>query len=108
MATPVARMRAASVPSLESIPAAFGLSVTLVAALSTLFMLEAVRVFIAYLVFVVDQSHRVELGRDAILVFGAIALGGVLGRLIGPRATVALCVLGLTAARMTLQFTDDP
>lgn len=77
-------------------------------ALATLMMLQAIRVFIPYMVFVVDQSQRVELARNAGIVFLAVGLGGLLVVLAGERqaATGALAVL--VAARVVLQLWDEP
>jgi endonuclease/exonuclease/phosphatase family metal-dependent hydrolase len=90
------------------VPASFGLCVTLVSAFSTLLMLESSRVFVSYLVFVIDQSHRIELGVTAFGVFAAIGLGGLLGRAIGLRLAVAVCMLGLASSRLVVQFTEQP
>ena len=81
---------------------------TLVAALTTTFMLESVRVFMSYLVFVVDQAQRVELAEKAGGTFLLIALGGVFGRYLGVRVSVAFCVIALLAARLVIQFTEAP
>jgi endonuclease/exonuclease/phosphatase family metal-dependent hydrolase len=89
-------------------PPLFGLCVTLAAAFTTTFMLESVRVFMSYLVFVVDQSQRIELAEKAGGTFALIALGGVLGRYLGVRVSVAFCVIALLAARLVIQFTEAP
>jgi endonuclease/exonuclease/phosphatase family metal-dependent hydrolase len=80
----------------------------MLAATATILMLESTRVFVAYLVFVVDQSRRLELGAIALGVFLAIGLGGLLQRAVGWQRAVALSALGLVAARLVLQFWSAP
>ncbi|HEU4792336.1 MAG TPA: hypothetical protein VFS96_01640, partial [Nitrolancea sp.] len=52
----------------------------LVAAISTTFMLEAMRVFVSYTVFVVDQSNRIALAAIILGVILSIGLAGLLIR----------------------------
>jgi endonuclease/exonuclease/phosphatase family metal-dependent hydrolase len=75
---------------------------------ATALMLEATRVFVAYLVFVVDQSRRVELGACALGVFAAIGLAGLLRRALGWRLAIVLTAAGLAGARLALQFWEMP
>lgn len=75
---------------------------------ATVLMLEATRVFVAYLVFVVDQSRRVELATIALGVFVAIGFGGLLRRAAGWRLMLSVTVLGLATARLVLQFWELP
>jgi len=84
------------------------LAVTLVAAFATLLMLEAMRVFLSYMVFVIDQGERTELATNATGIFGAFVIGGVVAKLIGARPAVALTVLLLIGTRFALQFTENP
>jgi len=76
-------------------------------AVATVLMLEGVRVFIAYLVFVVDQANRVALGGTALGVFAAIGLGGVVARL-GRSNAILASAAGLGLARLVLQFWQGP
>lgn len=77
------------------------------AAVATVLMLEGVRVFVAYLVFVVDQANRVALGGTALGVFAAIGLGGVVARL-GRQNALLASAAGLGLARLVLQFLQGP
>jgi predicted MFS family arabinose efflux permease len=77
-------------------------------ALATTLMLESLRVFVAYLVFIIDQSQRVALAGIAVGVFLAIGLGGVLARRLGPRRALLACAALCGLARMTLQFWEAP
>ncbi len=78
--------------------------VIMLAATATVLMLEATRVFVAYLVFVIDQSQRVEIATIAFGAFVVIAFGGILRRLVGWRLLVGASAIGLAAARLTIQF----
>jgi endonuclease/exonuclease/phosphatase family metal-dependent hydrolase len=80
----------------------------MLAATATIMMLEATRVFVAYLVFVVDQSRRVELGAIALGVFLAIGLGGLLRRTTGWRLALGVSAVGLAGSRLALQFWQSP
>jgi endonuclease/exonuclease/phosphatase family metal-dependent hydrolase len=77
-------------------------------AVATVFMLQSIRVFVAYLVFVVDQSNRIALALIALGVFAAIGLGGVIVRALGvSRAVLAVAgVLGLS--RLVMQLWEQP
>lgn len=77
------------------------------AAMATVLMLEGMRVFVAYLVFVVDQANRVALGGIALGVFAAIGLGGVVARL-GRSNAILASAAGLGLARLVLQFWQGP
>lgn len=77
-------------------------------AIATLFMLQSIRVFVAYLVFVVDQSNRVALGGIALGVFAAIGLGGVLLRALGPARAIVAVTGVLALARLGMQFWQQP
>jgi len=80
----------------------------MLAATATILMLEATRVFVAYLVFVVDQSRRVELGGIALGVFVAIGLIGALRKVAGWRLALGISAVMLVAARLVLQFWQAP
>ena len=84
------------------------LAITLVAAFATLFMLEAMRVFLSYMVFVIDQEERTKLATNATVIFGAFVIGGFVAKLIGARPAVALTVLLLIGTRFAFQFTENP
>ena len=80
----------------------------MLAATATVLMLESTRVFVAYLVFVVDQSRRLELGAIALDVFLAIGLGSLLRRVTGWRLALGMSAVGLATARLVLQFWQSP
>ena len=84
------------------------LAVTLVSALATTMMLEATRVFLSYMVFMIDQSERVKLGGTAIAVFASFVLGGLIAKAIGPKAAVAATAIALLTSRLVLQFVENP
>lgn len=77
------------------------------AAIATVLMLEGVRVFVAYLVFVVDQANRVALGGIALGVFAAVGVGGIVARL-GRSNAILAAAAGLGLARLVLQFWQGP
>jgi endonuclease/exonuclease/phosphatase family metal-dependent hydrolase len=79
----------------------------ILAAVATVLMLEGVRVFVAYLVFVVDQANRVALGGSALGTFAAIGLGGLVARL-GRSNAILAATAGLGLARLALQFWQQP
>jgi endonuclease/exonuclease/phosphatase family metal-dependent hydrolase len=80
----------------------------LLMATATTLMLEATRVFVAYLVFVVDQSNRLQLGVIATAVFAATGLGGLLLRRAGWRLAIVVAAGGLALARGVLQLWAQP
>ncbi len=80
----------------------------MLAATATVLMLEATRVFVAYLIFTVDQSRRLELGAIALGVFLAIGLGGLLRKTAGWRLSLSIAAVGLAVARLVLQFWQSP
>jgi endonuclease/exonuclease/phosphatase family metal-dependent hydrolase len=71
-------------------------------------MLESMRVFVSYLVFVVDQSQRVTLATIAVLVFASVIFGGPLARRFGPRVGLGVAVGLLLVSRLVLQFWEQP
>ena len=77
-------------------------------AIATLFILQGSRVFVGYLVFVVDQSQRVTLAATGLAVFIAPVLVWVLLRFIPAHRVVAVSVGILVAARLILQFWEHP
>lgn len=85
-----------------------GIGVLLLAAASTVMMLQATRVFLSYMVFIIDQSERLELGVTAGAVYLSIALGAILPRVAGIRRTMLLLTVGMVAARCTLQVWTEP
>lgn len=83
------------------------LTIALVA-LATLFMLQGMRVFVGYLVFVVDQSERVALASIALAVFLSPALILLLIRLL-PHRRILMVSLGLlVGSRAILQVWQQP
>ncbi|HLI50685.1 MAG TPA: endonuclease/exonuclease/phosphatase family protein, partial [Thermomicrobiaceae bacterium] len=78
------------------------------AAVSTTLMLEAIRVFVAYMVFVIDQSNRTRIAEVTFIAFGAIALGGLLAWLLGRRSAVLVGLGILLISRLILQFWEAP
>ncbi len=80
----------------------------IVVALATTLMLQALRVFVGYLVFVVDQSQRAELAAYAFGVFAATALAALLLRLLGPRTTLIASAALLVVARLAAQLVSTP
>jgi endonuclease/exonuclease/phosphatase family metal-dependent hydrolase len=76
--------------------------------IATLFMLQGTRVFVSYLVFVVDQSQRVTLGLSGLAVFAAPVMVLVLVRLLPAHRVVTGAVGLLIAARLIMQFWEDP
>lgn len=84
------------------------LAITLVAALATTLMLEATRVFLAYVVFVIDEERRGLIAATSFGVFGAFLLGGVAAALLRKRGAVVVTASLLIVARLILQFTENP
>ncbi|MBA2454240.1 MAG: endonuclease/exonuclease/phosphatase family protein [Chloroflexia bacterium] len=81
---------------------------TILIALATVFMLQGSRVFVGYLVFVVDQSQRVTLGVTALAVFLAPGLVWLLVRAGGAQRTILGSTAILVSARVVLQFWQEP
>lgn len=84
------------------------LAATVLATCATVLLLEATRVFVSYLIFIVDQSHRETIGAISGGTFLAIALGGLLARLAGRRAALLAATTTLVVARLVLQLWDLP
>lgn len=84
------------------------LALAFVVAVATLFMLQATRVFVGYLVFVVDQSQRVTLGLTALAVFSAPAIAWLLLKVIPAHRVLVGSSVILVVARLTLQFWENP
>lgn len=74
----------------------------------SLLMLEAMRVFVSYLVFVLDQSQRMQIAGSVLVVILAIALAGPLLRLLGPGVLILAAALLLGLARLGIQFSAAP
>ena len=77
-------------------------------ALATALMLQSVRVFVSYLVFVVDQSQRLSIATIAIAVFAFPLSCWLLLRLAGPQRLLAAAVVLLAVARLSLQIIEQP
>ncbi len=84
------------------------LPVVAVTAVSTTLMLEATRVFLAYMIVVVDQAERATIARNAAIVYGSPLLAVALARWLRPRWLIAGTVVLLAGSRALLQFWDDP
>ncbi|HEX7102272.1 MAG TPA: endonuclease/exonuclease/phosphatase family protein [Nitrolancea sp.] len=78
------------------------------AGISTVLMLQSMRVFVSYLVFVVDQSNRSTLAAIATGVFVLSGLSWLLIRLVGPRSVVIGSAGLLALSRLALQFWENP
>jgi endonuclease/exonuclease/phosphatase family metal-dependent hydrolase len=83
------------------------LIVVALVAIATALMLQATRVFVSYLVFVIDQSNRTQIAAVALGVFVASGLGGLVARLLGRRAGVLLGAALLVTSRLALQFLES-
>ncbi|MGH2561491.1 MAG: endonuclease/exonuclease/phosphatase family protein [Thermomicrobiales bacterium] len=79
-----------------------------IAALATTLMLEATRVFLSYMVFVIDQSERATLGWIALGVVLAFGLAFIPVRLFGTKRAIFLASGGLVLFRVVLQFWEMP
>ncbi len=84
------------------------LPAVLVAALATTLMLEATRVFLAYMIVVVDQSERLTIARNAAIVYCSPLLMAVAARWLLPRWLISGTVMVLATSRAILQFWEDP
>ncbi|MEZ4666240.1 MAG: endonuclease/exonuclease/phosphatase family protein [Thermomicrobiales bacterium] len=84
------------------------LDLLVLAAMATLALLQAHRVFVPYLVFEIDQSERTRLATNALVVFGLTFGGALLFRLAGPRITLAVAVALLVIGRLSIQFSENP
>lgn len=93
-------------PSSSTDPRAVWASVSV--ALAVLLGLQCERTFVSTMIFVVDQSNRVELARNAILVISAMALAALLARIAGLRNAIVVSALLLAGSRLLLQFVSDP
>jgi endonuclease/exonuclease/phosphatase family metal-dependent hydrolase len=79
-----------------------------VVGLATTLALQSMRVFTSYMVFVIDQANRVEIGITVFSTFAAIALGGVLLKTVRFRRTLLLGAFLFGAGRLALQFLEIP
>ncbi len=77
-------------------------------AICTAIMFESMRVFVSYLVFVVDQSERTTIAVAAIAVFAFPALAGLAITTLGIPRILSGSIWILLLARLTIQFVDDP
>jgi endonuclease/exonuclease/phosphatase family metal-dependent hydrolase len=75
---------------------------------STVLMLQSMRVFVSYLVFVVDQSNRSTLAAVAAGVFLASGLSWLLIRILGVRSVIIGSTALLALSRLALQFWENP
>lgn len=79
-----------------------------VGCVATVLMLQSMRVFVSYLVFVVDQSNRTTLAGIAGGVFLASGLGWLAVKASGLRWTLIASAVTLAATRSALQFWRAP
>lgn len=84
------------------------LATVVLVAVATLLLLQATRVFVGYLVFVVDQSNRLELGMISGGVFAAPLLAAAGQRLFGVRRTLLAATALLAMSRLAVQFSEQP
>ena len=77
-------------------------------ATATVLMLQSMRVFVSYLVFVVDQSNRTSLAGIAISVFLLSGIAWIAIRFTGPREIVLGSTLLLALTRIALQYWQAP
>lgn len=84
------------------------LAITLAAAFAATLMLEATRVFFAYMIFELDQANRGLLAVTSFGVFAAFLLGGLAAAVLRNRGAVLATVFTLIAARLVIQFTENP
>jgi len=80
----------------------------LLASTATALGLQATRVFVADLLFVVDQSRRTALALANLGVFSTPLLAGPLALALGRSGLVLLSAGMLWLSRLALQVTDDP
>lgn len=100
-------MRQPSVPGMAPFLRPTG-AIAALFAIATALMLQSVRVFVSYLVFVVDQSQRASIATIAIVVFAFPLSCWVLVRLAGTQRLLAAAVLLLAAARLCMQLVEQP
>ncbi len=77
-------------------------------ATATVLMLQSMRVFVSYLVFVVDQSNRTSLGGIAVGVFLLSGVAWVAIRLTGLREILVGSTILLAITRIALQYWEAP
>lgn len=77
-------------------------------ALATAMMVAAARVFTSYLVFVADQSQRATIAIVVAAVFAFPVVAGLIGARLGNRRVVTGTVALIIAARLLLQFVEQP
>ncbi len=82
-------------------PAAISLTI---AAVASVIMLQATRVFVSYLVVVIGQANRTSLATVTFGVFLAIALAPLIVRLLGTRSTIMFAASGMALLRVVIQF----
>ena len=79
-----------------------------VVGLATTLMLQAMRVFTSYMIFVIDQGNRLELAATLFSTFAAIAIGGVLLKTLRFRRTLLIGAFLFGVARLGIQFLEIP
>ncbi len=88
-----------------SVASLSGLAVVVAA---TILMLQSMRVFVSYLVFVVDQSNRSTLASIAVSVFLVSGLSWIFIQLTGVRRVLVGSALLLAVSRVLLQYWQAP
>ena len=81
---------------------------TVSVALAVVLGLQCERVFISTMIFVVDQSNRVELAGNAVLILLSVCLAALLVRIAGLRNATFVSAVLLAGSRGVVQFVDDP
>jgi endonuclease/exonuclease/phosphatase family metal-dependent hydrolase len=84
------------------------MALLLLVALSTIAMLQAIRVFVPYMIFDIDQSRRAEIAVVTAIVFLLIGLGGVGFQFLGERLLIISSVAILLTGRIVLQLWSEP
>jgi len=77
-------------------------------ALATAMMVTGARVFTSYLVFVADQSQRATIALIVFIVFAFPVLAGLISAKLGNPRVVTGSVALILAARLTVQFVEQP
>lgn len=77
-------------------------------AIATTLMLQSTRVFVSYLVFVVDQSQRMTIATIAVVAFALPIFTWLFVRLAGAKHIFTGSIVVLAVARLILQLVEQP